>query len=131
MFLVNLPKFGRKFCSNDHAVNNGVLTHGVQRIIHHTLTSACLHEGLAARRNQTKNIYFCQFAVSQHWPQKSTKQCVNAHTATATWLQLLQQKILFIQNIFETKYYRKMKNKDTKLYVVSGSCPATTNCQAG
>ena len=59
MFLVNLPKFGRKICSNDHAVSfwdksNGVLRHGVQRTTHHALTSACLHEGLAARRNQTK-----------------------------------------------------------------------------
>jgi len=33
---------------------------------------------------------------------------------------LLQQKLLFIQNIFETKCYRKVKNKDTKLYVGSG-----------
>ena len=104
------------FCSK----SNGFLTHGVQRTTHHTLTSACLHEGLVARRNQTKNTHFYQFAVSQHWPQKSTKQCVNSHTATATWLQLLQQKLFFIQNIFETKCYRKMKNKDTKLYVVAG-----------
>ena len=124
-FLVNLPKFGRKICSNDHAVcfwdkSNGVLRHGVQRTTHHTLTSACLHEGLAARRNQTKIPIFVNL-LSANIGHKNQQNNVSTHIQQQPRGCNCYNKSYYLFKMFlRQNAIAKWKNKDTKLYVGSG-----------
>ena len=123
--MVKLSKFGRKFCSNDHAVsfwgkNNGVLAHGVQRTTHHTLTRACLHEGLITKQNQTDiNLFLlicCQPTLATQINKTMCQRTYsNSHVAA-----IVTTKIINYSKCFWDKMSSQNDKQRNKLHVVSG-----------